>query len=186
MTNSIIYWSLLLMRFPQPFSTLGMSHWPFFLLSLNLFSFSRSQSSIPQISFPTPLCFPISNTLFTNRRKFPVSSTKHVLGPFHQEVEESRSSKTHPSTCSLPFCFYHSVTKSCSALTPWTIANQVPLFMGFPRQDYWSGCHFPLQGIFPSQGSIPCLLIWQTGSLLLSHREAPPPLGRFLSNGSLQ
>lgn len=60
MTNSIIYWSLLLMRFPQPFSTLGMSHWPFFLLSLNLFSFSRSQSSIPQISFPTPheyLCF---------------------------------------------------------------------------------------------------------------------------------
>lgn len=60
MTNTIIYWSPLLMRFPQPFSTLGMSHWPFFLLSLNLFSFSRSQSSIPQISFPTPheyLCF---------------------------------------------------------------------------------------------------------------------------------
>ena len=29
---------------------------------------------------------------------------------------------------------------------------------GFPRQEYWSGCHFLLQGIFPTQGSNPCLL----------------------------
>ena len=26
--------------------------------------------------------------------------------------------------------------------TPRTIARQAPLFMGFPRQEYWSGCHF--------------------------------------------
>ena len=25
--------------------------------------------------------------------------------------------------------------------------------MGFPRQEYWSRCHFLLQGIFPTQGS---------------------------------
>ena len=29
---------------------------------------------------------------------------------------------------------------------------QAPLSMGFPRQEYWSGCHFLYQGIFPSQG----------------------------------
>ena len=34
----------------------------------------------------------------------------------------------------------------------WTVAHQAPLPMGFPRQEYWSGCHFFLQGIFPTQG----------------------------------
>ena len=32
---------------------------------------------------------------------------------------------------------------SDSSLTPWTIAHQAPLFMGFPRQEYWSGLPFP-------------------------------------------
>ena len=27
--------------------------------------------------------------------------------------------------------------------TPWTIAHQAPLFMGFPRQEYWSELPFP-------------------------------------------
>ena len=30
--------------------------------------------------------------------------------------------------------------------TPWTIARQAPLSMGFPRQEYWSG-HFLLQSM---------------------------------------
>ena len=37
--------------------------------------------------------------------------------------------------------------------TPWTVAHQAPLSMWFPRQEYWVGCHFLLQGIFPTQGS---------------------------------
>ena len=36
--------------------------------------------------------------------------------------------------------------------TPWTIARQDPLSMGFSRQEYWSGYHFLLQEIFPTQG----------------------------------
>ena len=36
------------------------------------------------------------------------------------------------------------VIKSFSTLvTPWTIALQAPLSMGFPRQEYWSGLPFP-------------------------------------------
>ena len=27
--------------------------------------------------------------------------------------------------------------------TPWTVAHQAPLSMGFPRQEYWSGVPFP-------------------------------------------
>ena len=30
---------------------------------------------------------------------------------------------------------------------------KVPLSRGFPKQEYWSGLHFLLQGIFPTQGS---------------------------------
>ena len=33
------------------------------------------------------------------------------------------------------------------------IALQAPLSVGFSRQEYWSGCHFLLQGTFPTQGS---------------------------------
>ena len=28
-------------------------------------------------------------------------------------------------------------------MTPWTTAHKAPLFMGFPRQEYWSGLPFP-------------------------------------------
>ena len=32
------------------------------------------------------------------------------------------------------------VAKLCPTLvTPWTVACQAPLSVGFPRQDYWSG-----------------------------------------------
>jgi len=32
---------------------------------------------------------------------------------------------------------------SNSFATPWTVAHQAPLSMGFPRQEYWSGLPFP-------------------------------------------
>ena len=36
------------------------------------------------------------------------------------------------------------VTKSYLTLaTPWTAACQVPLLMGFPKQEYWRGLPFP-------------------------------------------
>ena len=56
--------------------------------------------------------------------------------------------------------------------TPWTVACQAPLSMGFSRQEYWSGLHFLLQGIFQTQGlnaHLLCLLNWQANCLLLSH-----------------
>ena len=35
---------------------------------------------------------------------------------------------------------------SDSFATPWTVAHQVPLSTGFPRQEYWSGLLFPTSG----------------------------------------
>ena len=39
---------------------------------------------------------------------------------------------------------------SDSFATPWTVAHQAPLSMGFPRQEYWSGFPFPSPGDLPN------------------------------------
>ena len=39
--------------------------------------------------------------------------------------------------------------------TPWTVASQVSLSMGFPRQEYWSGLPFPSPGDHPNPGIKP-------------------------------
>ena len=38
---------------------------------------------------------------------------------------------------------------SDSFATPWTVAHQVPLSMGFPRRECWSGLPFPFLGDLP-------------------------------------
>jgi len=40
-------------------------------------------------------------------------------------------------------------------VTPWTIARQDPLFMGFPRQEYWSWLPCPPPGDPPHPGVQP-------------------------------
>ena len=47
--------------------------------------------------------------------------------------------------------------------TPWSIAYQAPLSMGFSRQEYWSGLPFPSPGDLPKSFSISTLL---TGGFL--------------------
>ena len=37
----------------------------------------------------------------------------------------------------------------------WTVAHQAPLFMGFFRQEYWSGLPFPSPGDLPNSGIEP-------------------------------
>ena len=60
---------------------------------------------------------------------------------------------------------------------PWTVAHQAPLFMGFPRQEDWSGLPFPPpRTIFLTQGSKPHLLgllHWQADSLPLGPPGKP-------------
>ena len=61
-------------------------------------------------------------------------------------------------------------------VTPWTVAHQAPLSMGFSRQEYWSGLSFPPPGDLPSPGTEPMSLAFpalQVDPLSLSHRGSP-------------
>ena len=50
-------------------------------------------------------------------------------------------------------------------VTPWTVAHQAPLSMGFPRQEYWSRLPFPPPGDLPDPGIKPMSLALQADSL---------------------
>ena len=56
---------------------------------------------------------------------------------------------------------------SCVRLfaTPWTVAHQAPLSMGFSRQGYWSGLPFPSPGDLPNPGIEPRSPALQADSL---------------------
>ena len=41
------------------------------------------------------------------------------------------------------------------SVTPWTIARQAPLSMGFSRQEYWSGLPCPFPRDLPDPGTEP-------------------------------
>ena len=49
--------------------------------------------------------------------------------------------------------------------TPWTVASQAPLPMGFSRQEYWSGLPFPSLGDLPNPGNEPGSPALQADSL---------------------
>ena len=40
-------------------------------------------------------------------------------------------------------------------MTPWSVAQQAPLSMGFLRQEFWSGLPFPSPGDLPDPGIEP-------------------------------
>ena len=55
-------------------------------------------------------------------------------------------------------------------VTPSTVVCQAPLFMEFPRQEYWSGLPFPPPGDLPDPGIEPQS---PKDSLRLSHLGSP-------------
>ena len=66
-------------------------------------------------------------------------------------------------------------------VTPWTVAFQI-LSMELFRQEYWSGCHALLQGIFLTQEQnrgLFRLLYWQVCSLPLVPPGKPIPLSNL-------
>ena len=65
------------------------------------------------------------------------------------------------------------IAKSYPTLRPHRVAHQAPLSMDFPRKNTGVGCHFLLQGIFPTQESNPGLLHCRQILYCVSHQGSP-------------
>ena len=66
------------------------------------------------------------------------------------------------------------VAKSCSTLlTSWTVDCQIPLSMGFSRQEYWSRFPFPSPGDLPDPGIKPRSPTVQADALTSALPEKP-------------
>ena len=63
-------------------------------------------------------------------------------------------------------------------MTLWTVAQQVSLYVGFSRQEYWSGLPFPPPGDLPDPGIEPTSPVSPalTGSLPLALPGKPGDL----------
>ena len=59
--------------------------------------------------------------------------------------------------------------------TPWTIAYQVPLSMGFPRQEYWSALPFSSPEDLPHPG---IKLMFLVSPALVGRFFTPEPPGK--------
>ena len=87
---------------------------------------------------------PQKKSYLMNMRRSPVEPLKFTLHWWLPDYELNKC-------CFEPFNF-----KLVCYTKP--VALQAPLCMGFPRQEYWSSCHFLFQGIFLTQGSNPHVL----------------------------
>ena len=100
-----------------------------------------------------------------------------VYGVSQSRTRLKRLSSSSSSTSKLfqwtKYCVGpHLLSRVQLFVTPWTVAHQAPLSMGFPRQEHWSGIPFPSPGSLPNSGIKPIslhLLQWQADSLPLGH-----------------
>ena len=67
-----------------------------------------------------------------------------------------------------------------SLATQWTIASQVPLSMGFSRQEYWSRLPFPPPGDLSDPGIEPGSPALEVDSLLTELQGKSSRVGRLL------
>ena len=89
----------------------------------------------------------------------------------HRELAHHLARALHCITCVLSHVQL--------SVTPWPVAHQAPLSMGFDRQEYYSGLPFPSRGDFPDPGIEPKLPALQADSLPLKQ------LGKYPSKGSI-
>ena len=127
-------------------SVMSNSLWPHELSPLSM-EFSRQEywSGLP---FPPPGDLP-------DQEIKPLSSCVSCTG--RQILYHRATWETHGGGL---------VAKSCSTLaTPWTVARQAPLSMGFSRQEYWSGLPFLSPGDLSNPGIEAGSLALQVNSL---------------------
>ena len=71
-------------------------------------------------------------------------------------MDEENQSCFQVSAYTFIECMRAKLLQSCP--TPWTVAHQASLSMGFSRQEYWSGFLYPPPGVLPNPAISPVSL----------------------------
>ena len=95
----------------------------------------------PSLMTPTPGLLQISN--------HPFSTITSLWKRFQMETASFISKLLHSPKWSAESVSNSSLSSVWPFVTPWTVAHQAALPMGFSRQEYWSGLPFPFPGYFP-------------------------------------
>ena len=158
----------------------------FFIQLSYLYTTTGKTITLTRGTFVCKVMSLLFNILFSFVIAFLLRS-KHLLISWLQSqsavILESRKKKpvtdffVSPSICNE---MMGSEVKSLSRVRlfpiPWTAAHQAPLYVEFPRQEYWGRLPFPSPGDLPGPGIKPRSPAWQAVSLPL---EAPEILKLF-------
>ena len=104
----------------------------------------------------------------TGKQEYPITCSRSEA--LQQEPAQRDEPELIPM---LRVCTLISSVVSDSFVTQWSVACQVPLSMGFSRQEYWSGLPFPPPGDLPDP---------RIKTMLLT---SPALAGRFFSTGTI-
>ena len=88
----------------------------------------------------------------------------------HFSKEDRQTANRHMKGC---VCVLSRFRRVRLFATPWTVAHQAPLSMGFYRQEHWRGLPCPPPEDPPLTGIEPMSPVLQVDSLLLSHWGSP-------------
>ena len=112
-------------------------------LEANENGIAHYQGGLPSLDFPL---------LPPKHPNFPLKSCSHL------NFKKSSTSGINNSLRNIQVTLFAGMlvfSHVCLFVTPWTVARQAPLSMGFPRQEYWSRLPFPLSGYLPNPGIKP-------------------------------
>ena len=104
------------------------------------------------VSYLTSLCLSLS--IYKMGRIVPL----HRVDVRSKEINTRCVAKTELDTSSMLYkyvCVLSCLHRVWLFATPWTVACQVPLFIGFSRQEYWSGLPCAPPGDLPNPGIKP-------------------------------
>ena len=112
----------------------------------------KKKTEIDSQTQKTNLTVTLENKLWLPNLWFPGKEYNMNLGltDTHYHIQNRQTTKIY-----LQHLLSHFSHVQLCAATLWTVAHQVPLSMGFSRQEYWSGLPCPSPGDLPNPGIQP-------------------------------
>ena len=162
---------------PQTLLALGLATSPFFSLLTSPWEVSAVAAGACPLTAPHPRPLPMHTSHYWHRLEG--FRTMLLMHKDHLELMgwdgfECLLPGVSPPTSPLHQRMEVLLAQSCrDSATPWMVASQAPLSMGFSRQEYWSGLPCPPPGDLPNPGIEPRSPTCRQILYYLSHQGRP-------------